>query len=289
MTRPFILSASVADADLADPALARPVIAAADAAGLDLLVLGRAELRPFDAQVIAAWAAPLTRRVGVIATVPASNAHPFHVARALSAVDFLAGGRTGWSVIPEGAPTGMAEDMVHAARALWDGWGSDALVIDKASGVYLDSAKVSVPGYTGPFFDVAGPVNAMRPPQGQPVLVIDNGAALAIDDADIALVDAPGAAAGATKRLLKIAGGAPVDGAALERAFATGEIDGAHFDLSGAAADLPAAIARIGTLFAERPGDAPAASGSLRERLGLPLPATASTQTDGARVPEYVA
>ena len=116
MTRPFLLSASVADADLADPAVARPVIAAADAAGLDLLVLGRAGARPFDAQVIAAWAAPLTRRVGVVATVPASNAHPFHVARALSAVDFLSGGRTGWSVIPEGAPVGMAEDMVRAAR-----------------------------------------------------------------------------------------------------------------------------------------------------------------------------
>ena len=145
MTRPFVLSASVADPVMAVPAFARRVLAAADNAGFDLLVLGRAGARPFDAQVLVAWAAPLLRRTGVVATVPASNAHPFHVARALSSVDFLAGGLLGWSVIAEGADPGTAEDMVRAARALWDGWDSDALVIDKAGGVYLDPAKVRVP------------------------------------------------------------------------------------------------------------------------------------------------
>lgn len=287
MTRPFIVSASVADAHFAVPAKAAPVIAAAEAAGLDLLVLGRAGACPFDAQVLAAWAAPLTRRVGIVATVPASNAHPFHVARALSAVDFLSDGLTGWSVIAEGAEAGVAEDMVRAARALWDGWGSDCLIIDKASGNYLHSEMVQQPNYEGPFFKVAGPVNAMRPPQGQPVLVLDAADAIGLDDADVVLVDAPGADAGGARRLLKIAG--DVDVAALSQAFAVGEIDGVHFVLEDSADALPAAIETIGTLFANRPGDAPAASGTLRERLGLALPATASTQTDGARVPEYVA
>jgi hypothetical protein len=87
--------------------------------------------------------------------------------------------------------------------------------------------------------------------------------------------------------LLKIAG--DVDVAALAQAFAAGEIDGVHFVLNDSADALPAAIETIGALFANRPGAAPAASGTLRERLGLALPATASTQTDGARVPEYVA
>lgn len=287
MTRPFLVSASVADPDFAVPAKAAAVIAAADAAGLDLLVMGRAGARPFDAQVLAAWAAPLTQGVGLVATVPASNAHPFHVARALSAVDFLCGGLTGWSVIAEDAQPGVAEDMVRAARALWDGWGSNCLIIDKASGHYLHSEMVHQPNYEGPFFKVAGPVNAMRPPQGQPVLVVDSAAAIAIDDADVALVDAPGATAGAAKRLLKVAG--DVDVAALAQAFAAGEIDGVHFTLDDSADDLPAAIARIGALFTTRPGAPRATTGTLRERLGLPLSATASTQSDGARVPEYVA
>lgn len=289
MTRKFIVSASVADADLAVPERARPVIAAAESAGLDLLVLGRAGECPFDAQVLAAWAAPLTSRTSIVATVPASNAHPFHVARALSAVDYLAGGRTGWSVIAQDAPEGVAADMVRAARALWDGWGADTLVIDKESGVYLHPEQVIRPNYRGPFFETAGPVNAMRPLQGQPVLVTDAAAPIGIDDADIVLVDAPGASAGSARRLLKVAPGASVDVAALASAFAAGEIDGVHFVLAERAGALPGAIARIGSMLAERPGAEPAMTGTLRDRLGLALPATASTQAKGARVPEYVA
>ncbi|NLR70376.1 LLM class flavin-dependent oxidoreductase [Novosphingobium sp. ERN07] len=289
MTRSFIVSACVTDADLAVPELARPVIAAAEAAGLDLLMLGRAGARPFDAQVLAAWAAPLTSRTAIVATVPASNAHPFHVARALSAVDFLADGRTGWSVIAEDAEPGAAADMVRAARALWDGWGADTLVIDKESGVYLNPDQVVRPNYRGPFFDTAGPVNAMRPLQGQPVLVLDEAAPIGIDDADVVLVDAPDAAAESARRLLKIAPGAEVDSAALAASFDTGEIDGVHFMLTESAAALPAAIAAIGALLADRPGTVPAITGTLRERLGLALPQTASTQAKGAFVPEYVA
>jgi alkanesulfonate monooxygenase SsuD/methylene tetrahydromethanopterin reductase-like flavin-dependent oxidoreductase (luciferase family) len=197
MTRPFILSASIGEAALNDPAWAGPVLAAADAAGLDLLMLGRAGEVPFDAQVIAAWAAPRSTRVGIIAAVPAATAHPFHVARALSAIDFLCDGRAGWSPLAGDAPAGMAEDMVGAARSLWDGWGADTLIIDKASGRYLDSSKVHASNYAGPFFRVAGPVNAMRPPQGHPLLVIDGDAPLALGDADIVLVgNDPAPAAG---------------------------------------------------------------------------------------------
>ena len=273
------------DASLAVPELARPVIAAAEQAGLDLLVLGRAIDRPFDAQVIAAWAAPLTSRTGIVATVPATNAHPFHVARALSAVDYLAGGLSGWSVVSEGGEPGMAADMVRAARALWDGWGADTLVIDKDSGLYLHPDQVNRPNYRGPFFDTAGPVNAMRPLQGQPVLVLDEAEGVGIDDADIVLVDAPGSLAQGSRRLLKVGAGSDLDLAALD----AGEIDGVHFILLEQAAALPAAIGAIGSLLSNRPGAKPAASGTLRERLGLAIPPSASTQSKPTHVPEYVA
>lgn len=289
MTRSFIVSASVTDADLAVPELARPVIAAAERAGLDLLVLGRTIDRPFDAQVLAAWAAPLTSRTGIVATVPATNAHPFHVARALSAVDYLADGLSGWSVVSEGGKPGMAADMVRAARALWDGWGADTLVIDKASGLYLHPEEVSRPNYRGPFFETAGPVNAMRPLQGHPVLVLDEAERVGIDDADIVLVDTPGTAAGGSRRLLKVGAGSDLDVAAMTAAFEAGEIDGVHFILLEQAAALPAAISAIGSLLGNRPGASPAHSGTLRERLGLAIPSSASTQSKPTRVPEYVA
>ncbi|WP_082370430.1 hypothetical protein [Novosphingobium sp. ST904] len=63
MTRPFILSASIAEVAFAVPESAAPILCAAEAAGLDLLVMGRSGARPFDAQVLLAWAAPLTSRL----------------------------------------------------------------------------------------------------------------------------------------------------------------------------------------------------------------------------------
>jgi len=280
MTRPFILSASIAEATFAVPEIAAPILRAAEAAGLDLLVMGRSGMRPFDAQVLLAWAAPMTSRLGLVATVPASNAHPFHVARALSAIDFLSAGRTGWSVIPEGAEDGMAEDMVGAARALWDGWGSDTLILDKASGRYLDAAKVHASNYEGPFFKVAGPVNAMRPPLGHPLLVVDGDDPIAISDADLALIGEDGAAPAATKRLLKVSPEADV--ASLVARFEAAEIDGLHFTLTDAAAQLPEIGARFASLVKDRANGA----GDLRRRLGLPIPQTASNQPGGAVIPE---
>ncbi|MCJ1961903.1 LLM class flavin-dependent oxidoreductase [Novosphingobium mangrovi (ex Hu et al. 2023)] len=280
MTRPFILSAAIADPELAVPETAATYLTAADEAGLDLLLFGEAGGRPFDAQVLVAWAAPRSQRVGLVATVPASNAHPFHVARALSAVDFLSAGRTGWSVIPEGAAEGTAEDMVGAARSLWDGWGSDTLILDKASGRYLDASKVKASNYEGPVFKVTGPVNAMRPLLGQPVLVLDDAAPIAIKDADIALVSEPTADAGATKSLLKVTLDTKVeDVAAL---FAEGKIEGVHMSLSDPLAELP----KLAALFAELVAANPGGEGDLRARLGLPLPSTASNQPDGAKIPE---
>lgn len=281
MTKPFLLSACVSVADFATPQTCAAVLAAAEAAGLDLLVMGQAGDRPFDAQVLLSWAAPLTARIGLVATVPASNAHPFHVARALSAIDFLSAGRTGWSVIPEGAPEGMAEDMVGAARALWDGWGSDTLILDKANKRYLDASKVKASHYEGPFFKVAGPVNAMRPPLGHPLLVVDEAAPIAVADADIVLLESMQSTLAATKRLLKVA--PDVDPAALAAPFADGAIDGVHFTLTDALAELPA----IGVRFAALVADRAEVVGNLRQRLGLPIPSTASNQPGGAVIPEY--
>jgi alkanesulfonate monooxygenase SsuD/methylene tetrahydromethanopterin reductase-like flavin-dependent oxidoreductase (luciferase family) len=182
-----VLSAAVCDSRMNDAGFAGEVLTRAEAAGLDLLVLGREGALPFDALVIAAWAAPRVSALGIIACVPASLSHPFHVARALSAIDFLSAGLSGWAPVAAGAPAGMAEDLVRAAQALWDGWGADTLIIDKASGYYLDSSKVRVPNYKGPFFNVAGPVNAMRPPQGHPLLVRLPGAIPGIAKVDLDL------------------------------------------------------------------------------------------------------
>jgi len=187
MSRPFIIAVAIADARLNDPAWAAATLAQAEDAGADMALLGSPLGVPFDPLVLAAWAAPLTRRIGLVAATPMPLSHPFHVARALSAIDFLSDGRAGWMPLPQAAPAGMAEDAIAAARSLWDGWGADTLIIDKASGRYLDSSKVQASHYSGRFFAVAGPVNAMRPPQGHPLLVSDARDGITCPDIDIAI------------------------------------------------------------------------------------------------------
>lgn len=269
MTRPFILSAAVGGATLAVPAQLAAVLDAADAAGLDLLMLGSAADRPFDAQVLAAWAAPRSRSIGIVATVPADNAHPFHVARALSAVDFLSGGRAGWSVVPGSAPQAQADDFVLAARALWDGWDADCLIIDQASGRYLDPAKVRVSNYEGSFYRIAGPVNAMRPPQGHLLLVSDVDAPLGVNGVDIALAGEGQAAPAAARTLAKVA--VDIAPEVLASRAEAADIGGAHFTLTDPLTEIPMIAERFATLRGERQGV------TLRERLGLPLSAHALT------------
>ncbi len=223
----MIIAVTICDVRLNDPVWAAARLEEAEAGGIDLLILDSPDHLNFDALVFAAWAAPRTSRMGIVASVPASRSHPFHVARALSAIDFLSAGRSGWCPLPAGAPQGMAEDMVAAACSLWDGWGADTLIIDKVSGRYLDSNKVRPSNYAGPFFRVAGPLNAMRPPQGHPLLVVDGAFPLAVDGADIALLG-PGEAAKAKTVLAKIRLGE----------IAPEGADGVHYTLTDPERDL---------------------------------------------------
>ena len=54
---------------------------------------------------------------------------------------------------------------------LWDSWADDAVIADKAEGIWADAAKVRPINHDGKYFKVSGPLNATRSPQGYPVLV----------------------------------------------------------------------------------------------------------------------
>lgn len=276
MTSPFILSASIADARLNQPEWAREALLFCEANGIDLLMLGRADALPFDAVVIASWAAPLLRRMGVASCITTGLGHPFHAARALSSIDFLSDAKAAWCPLPShGDPAEKAADFAAAARALWDGWSADTMIIDKQSGRYLDASSVRVPGYEGPFYKVRGPVNAARPPQGHPVMVTDDAAPFTLPDIDIALVSDPGAGAPvARKTLLKISD--TPDPRAVREMFDAGIIAGVHLVFDDID-ELHAVTKVLAQAFAELRPAMPEGS-SLRQRLGLseaPLPPVA--------------
>jgi FMN-dependent oxidoreductase (nitrilotriacetate monooxygenase family) len=137
---------------------------------------------------ILAALAGTTSRIGLIATASTSYQDPFNLARRLAGLDHLTGGRAGWNIVTSvddnearnfgrdgGADHGgryeRAAEFVEVATALWDGWEDDALVADKATGVFADTARVHAIDHEGEHFSVAGPLGIPRAPQGRPVLV----------------------------------------------------------------------------------------------------------------------
>nr|WP_179757180.1 NtaA/DmoA family FMN-dependent monooxygenase [Kineococcus aurantiacus] len=147
----------------------------------------------------------LTERIGLAATVSTTYHEPYHVARKLASLDFLSQGRAAWNLVTSaadeearnfGAGTHLAHadryrragEFVQVVRGLWDSWDDDAFTYDKGSGFFARAEKLHVLGHHGEFFDVRGPLNIARPPQGHPVLfqagASPAGRALAAANAD---------------------------------------------------------------------------------------------------------
>jgi len=134
----------------------------------------------------------VTRHIGLGATVSTSFGEPFHVARAFASLDHLSGGRAAWNVVTSsnavaalnfskeqhhehGLRYEIATEFVDVVRGLWDCWEDDAMVADKATGTFVDPGKVHPLNHKGRFFQVKGPLNIQRCPQGHPVIIQAGG------------------------------------------------------------------------------------------------------------------
>jgi hypothetical protein len=267
--------------------------AAVDAAMPDLVILAaeasEGVITPpaVEALVDSAWITGVIKNACVVAGLPAVHAVPFHVARALSAVDFLSAGRAGWMPITAdiarfdasyatnlaGAGAEVVErtdDFVRATQALWDSWDDDALILNKTTGEYLDSKKVRRVDYNGPFYRTMGPLNAARPPQGYPVLVRDvdvvKGSSVAADVA-IGSAEALAQERNVSRKLLRVDAGDQTALDAARDAVAAGKADGIH--LCG-----HSALDALTALRTEFPA-AVASGQTARQALGLDKPVNA--------------
>lgn len=141
----------------------------------------------FDPVVLMTALAGHTSRIGLVSTATTTFDEPWFVARRFASLDHVSGGRAGWNAVTasnagdalnfsHAQPVGReeryarAEEFVEVVRGLWDSWADDAFVQDKASGRFLDPAKVRALDHAGKFFKVAGPLNVPRTPQGHPVV-----------------------------------------------------------------------------------------------------------------------
>lgn len=138
---------------------------------------------------ITLWAAlsQATTHIGFVATSTTTYEDPYTTARKFASLDWVSGGRAAWNVVTTGADVSAnfsqpahlehsrryerAEEFIDVVKGLWDSYDDDAFVRDKASGVFLDTDKFHVLGHVGDHFQVRGPLNIARPPQGYPVIV----------------------------------------------------------------------------------------------------------------------
>ncbi|MEA5456314.1 LLM class flavin-dependent oxidoreductase [Sinomonas sp. JGH33] len=138
--------------------------------------------------VLLAALAAATHRIGLIATASTSYNSPYNLARRFASIDHLSGGRAGWNVVTTaGADAarnfGLDDQPLHRYRyeraaefldvafKLWDSWDDDAVLADKAAGVWGDDSRVRAVDHSGPHFSVRGPLDIPRSPQGHPVIV----------------------------------------------------------------------------------------------------------------------
>ncbi|UHC13901.1 LLM class flavin-dependent oxidoreductase [Methylobacterium currus] len=142
----------------------------------------------FEPVTLLSALAAVTSRIGLVATTSTSFNEPYNVARRFASLDHLSGGRAGWNLVTsatdlEAANFGndtiarhadryeRAEEFVDVVLGLWNTWDDDAVVIDKASGQFSKPDGFRPLDHKGKHFEVRGPLNIARTPQGQPVLV----------------------------------------------------------------------------------------------------------------------
>lgn len=128
-----------------------------------------------------------TKHIGLVGTLTTSYNDPFNLARRFASLDLISKGRAGWNVVTSGdAGTAgnfsqpehfdydtryrRAVEFLDVARGLWSSWEEGALVRDRATGQFLDADKLHRLDHEGEFFQVVGPLNLQRSPQGEPVI-----------------------------------------------------------------------------------------------------------------------
>jgi FMN-dependent oxidoreductase (nitrilotriacetate monooxygenase family) len=132
--------------------------------------------------------AAMTNRIGLIATCSTTYTEPYNLARQFASLDHISCGRIGWNIVTTWSPQAgsnfggigqvshadryeRAEEYMAVVKGLWDSWADDAVLDDRAGGRYAERTRVRAINHAGPHYQVQGPLNMPRAPQGRPVFV----------------------------------------------------------------------------------------------------------------------
>ncbi|WP_298925905.1 LLM class flavin-dependent oxidoreductase [uncultured Ramlibacter sp.] len=168
-------------------------------------------LNRFEPISILSALAVATSKIGLAGTISTSYSDPFTVARQFASLDLISKGRAGWNVVTtplEGSASNysrqhpdhalryeIADEYLAVTQGLWDSWDDDAVVRNRETGQFFERSKLHTLDHKGRFFEVAGPLNIGRSPQGQPVIFqagsSDAGIGLAGKYADAVFTHSP--------------------------------------------------------------------------------------------------
>ncbi len=151
----------------------------------------------------------VTTHIGLGATVSSTFVPPYMLARQLSALDHLSGGRAAWNVVTSAQVSeannfgvklpehdlryDMADEHLALCRALWSSWDVDAVTMDRESRTFADHNKIHHIDFEGKYYASRGPLNTPRSPQGQPVIIMagssPRGQRFAAENAEVTLAN----------------------------------------------------------------------------------------------------
>ncbi|KQS89508.1 MULTISPECIES: LLM class flavin-dependent oxidoreductase [unclassified Rhizobium] len=130
----------------------------------------------------------VTEHLGFGLTASLSFEHPYTFARRISTLDHLTKGRVGWNIVTSYLNSGalnigqaqqvkhddrydVAEEYLEVCYKLWEGsWEEDAVVRDRATGIFTHPEKVHPIRHEGQYFKVPGIHLSEPSPQRTPVL-----------------------------------------------------------------------------------------------------------------------
>jgi FMN-dependent oxidoreductase (nitrilotriacetate monooxygenase family) len=141
-----------------------------------------------DPMIVLPLMARVTTHLGIGPTLSTTFHEPYHLARSLGSLDLVSKGRVAWNVVtsssnyealnfgdktipPKDERYDRGDEVLEACFALWDCWDADAVVLDRARGVFIDTDKVRRANYRGRFVQTRGPMSIPRCPQGRPVIM----------------------------------------------------------------------------------------------------------------------
>lgn len=132
--------------------------------------------------------AAATRHLGFAVTLSTTYEQPYNLARKLTTLDHLTGGRIGWNIVTSALDSAarnlgfdrqvphrerykIAEEFLDVTYKLWEGsWEDGAVVLDREAGIFADPSKVHPIRHQGQYFSVPDAFLSEPSPQRTPVL-----------------------------------------------------------------------------------------------------------------------